>query len=245
MEDARKQIIRMVKKMKDKQVTWKTHTSIFIGLSPTKLNSTVCDEKGPHVPVLVWNPIEKRMQEEKLRLNKAHGIVLRRTPKYGWASQPYHMKSIDGVFARDISSDTYAPKKKLSFMKTFDKMVQAIRETIKTPVRTRPFPRYEKGQLRMRNLRAICSALWNMASQVDGEFKFIARVYGGNVTRHGVTFKHLRDAFGVDKVPEQYGDGYSTYNPTMIIGYEKRKNGEEVYLRLVKGDLPVDCQKML
>lgn len=235
----------MVKKLKDKQVSWKTYTSIFIGVSPMKLVKTVKDEKGDHVPIKVWNPIEKREQEEKLREKKAHGIVLRRTSKYGWASQPYHMETIEGLYAHNISSDRDVPKNKTAFIRVFNEIVEEIKVIIKTPD---PRSNYEKGQLKMKNLEAISEALWKIVSTVDGEFKFVARVYGGNANRYGVTFETLRDAFGIEQIPEQYGDKYTKYlvkNKNMIVGYEKRKTGEEVYIRLVKGDLPLDSQKFL
>ena len=259
IERDREHIIKLVKSLVSKRVigtfSWKTFTSIFIGIVPRNLevNGNSVDQKGPFFTVVVHNTVEKRDQEEKIRKDKSLGIVLRGQQLFGWTSQPYLLEAREGVFAYgvpleiNISSSITKKELKIALNSLIQELIIAVKNKSSN---SNLEPNYTKGHIAQLNKLAnelndsfVFEQFMSIIKQSKGavqNFTLIARTYGGNVDRYGCTFETLRNNFDVNIIPENFGDNYTEYsykNKTMIVGYEIQ-NGKTSYIRLKRSDLP-------
>lgn len=90
-----------------------------------------------------------------------------------------------------------------------------------------------------RVLRAVERA-FRRAKGVE-EARLVGRMYGGGRARTAVTLRHLREKYGIARVPEQWGEGVSVYSKdtaSMLIGFEEGLDGARSYFRVHQKDIP-------
>lgn len=232
-------------------IRWKTPTSIMIGFSPLKLaDKCISDEKSKYATVKVFNPTEHRYQEEKVRVGKILGVVLRGGNIYGWASQPYKLEKKIGEYSlepKESGIKISKEKSKTIIPLIFHKLATVLMENTDKKVKVKPM--FDNRHIRQlakiienpedRVLRAVNRAVQN-AKGVE-EFSIICRMYGGGRERTAVTFKYLYEIHGISEVPEQWGNGISVYSKeteNMLVGAETALDGQLYYFRLHQKDIP-------
>jgi hypothetical protein len=237
----------------DGVVSWRTPTSIFIGLSPVKLaRGCPFDEKGPFATVRVFNPVEHRHQQEKLREGKVIGVVLRGGRIYGWASQPYHLEHKKGEYRFQPSAGRHPPSHAPG--SDIRRCVQRLSSLLLLEA---TFPRSRRRRIQPLFDQAHIEQLRDITANIDNRVvravntalrrqkgadacRVVARMYGGGRIRKAMTFQHLYETYHIREVPEQWGDGTVTYSPetaSMLIGSELGADGALYYLRLHEKDV--------
>jgi hypothetical protein len=243
------ELAKLVSLEKD-TINWKTPTSIFIGLSALKLTDECSeDEKSKHGTVKVFNPTEHRYQDEKLRIGKVLGVVLRGSNIYGWAMQDYKLKKKVGEYSFEPkeSNIILAMDKSKSILPELQQLSVALLNNIDKNTRVKPmFSSAHISQLEKltknqedRVLLAL-NRVFHNAKGVD-KFSIICRMYGGGRERKAITFKNLYEKYKISEVPEQWGDGISVYSKeteNMLIGTETGFDGRLYYFRLHQKDIP-------
>lgn len=207
---------------KETGIEWLTPTSIFIGISPLKL-----DEEFKAIKVR--NPVENRYQEEKFRVGNINGIVLRGGTKYGWSKQPLKIERKPGEYS-------YQPATKRD---EFASLETAI-ETQKKSNGVKPLFDYRHVSQYSRMMDTLPKPIERLKKQFDS-YKIVARLYGGGLKRKAITFQTLYDKYNIKEIPEQWGDGvshYSSKTKDYLVGCEYKLDGTLQYIRLKKGDLP-------
>jgi hypothetical protein len=240
------ELIEIVSKSKN-QIKWITPVSIFLGITPTKIieEEFEKDEKGLYKEVKVFNPIEKRYQNEKLRVGKVHGIVLRGGNIYGWASQPYKLKKLKNEysFQPKQSGIKVKPENQKDILEELSVLIDAL-------VKNKIAPNTDIKHLKQlhkisQNPSNRCSkAIQSVFRKAKGvkEFELVCRMFGGERERTAITFRELYETYKIDTVPEQWGTGFTKYskaNENLLIGYETDLDGNKFYVRLHKKDIPV------
>jgi len=203
-------------------IEWLTPTSIFIGISPLKL-----DEETKLVKVR--NPVENRYQEEKFRVGKLNGIVLRGGTKYGWASQPLKLERKPGEYS-------YQPATKKDELASLETAIKTQKKSngVKPLFDYRHLTQYNKI------MGTLPKPIEKLKKHFDN-YKIVARLYGGGLKRKAITFQTLHDKYNISEIPEQWGDGvtqYSNNTKDFLVGCEYKLDGTLQYIRLKNGDLP-------
>lgn len=216
-------IATLVAKETENVIEWLTPTSIFIGISPLKLS----EEETKLVKV--YNPVENRYQEEKFRVGKINGIVLRGGTKYGWASQPLKLEKKQGEYS-------YQPATKKEDFASLEKAIKSQKKSNGV----KPLFDYRHVSQYNRMMSALPKPIEKLKKEF-GIYKIVARLYGGGLKRKAVTFQTLHDKHNIKEIPEQWGDGvieYSDKTKDYLVGCEYKLDGTLQYIRLQKGDLP-------
>jgi hypothetical protein len=216
-------IATLVSKETENAIEWLTPTSIFIGISPLNLPEET-------KLVKVYNPIEHRYQEEKFRVGKINGIVLRGGTKYGWASQPLKLERKPGEYS-------YQPATKKDELASLEKAIV----TKKKSNGVKPLFDYRHVTQYNRMMSALPKPIEKLKKEFES-YKIVARLYGGGLKRKAVTFQTLYEKHNISEIPEQWGDGiikYSEKTKDYLVGCEYKLDGITLqYIRLQKGDLP-------
>lgn len=215
-------LINIVDKETENVIEWLTPTSIFIGISPLKLRE---EEKY----IKVRNPVENRYQEEKFRVGKINGIVLRGGTKYGWASQPLKLEKKPGEYS-------YQPATKKD---EFSSLKTAIHSQKKSNG-VEPLFDYRHVTQYNKMMDTLPKPIEKLKKEFDS-FKIVARLYGGGLKRKAIRFKTLYDKYNISEIPEQWGSGVSQYSQTTkdyLVGCEYKLDGTLQYIRLKNSDLP-------
>lgn len=214
-------LVAIVDKETEDVIEWLTPTSIFIGISPLKL-----DEEFKLIKVR--NPVENRYQEEKFKVGKVNGIVLRGGTKYGWASQPLKLEKKPGEYS-------YQPTKKAEF----SSLKTAIHSQKKSNG-VKPLFDYRHITQYNKMMDTLPKPIEKLKKEFDS-YTIVARLYGGGLKRKAITFKKLYEKYNISEIPEQWGDGVSQYSQTTtdyLVGCEYKLDGTLQYIRLKNGDLP-------
>jgi hypothetical protein len=217
-------LVKIVDKETENSIEWLTPTSIFIGISPLKLEE---DFKA----IKVRNPVENRYQEEKFRVGNINGIVLRGGTKYGWSKQPLKIERKPGEYS-------YQPATKRDEFASLEKAIETQKKSngVKPLFDYRHLSQYK----RMISALSLPAPIEKLKKEFDS-YKIVARLYGGGLKRKAVTFQTLYDKYNISEIPEQWGSGVSQYsNKTKdyLIGCEYKLDGTLQYIRLKNGDLP-------
>lgn len=218
----KEELVKIVDKESENTIEWLTPTSIFIGISPIKLP----DE---FKAIKVRNPVENRYQEEKFRVGKLNGIVLRGGTKYGWASQPLKLEKKPGEYSYQPATH----KDEFASLKT------AI-ESQKKSNGVKPLFDYRHVTQYNKMMDTLPKPIEKLKKEFDS-YKIVARLYGGGLKRKAITFQTLYEKHNIKEIPEQWGDGVSHYSNTTkdyLVGCEYKLDGTLQYIRLKHGDLP-------
>lgn len=219
---SKEDLVILVDNESENVIEWLTPTSIFIGISPLKL-----DEEFKVIKVR--NPVENRYQEEKFKVGKLNGIVLRGGTKYGWSSQPLKLEKKPGEYSHQPAKNKEA----------FASLETAIK-TQKKSNGVKPLFDYRHITQYNRMMVTLPKPIEKLKKAFDS-YRIVARLYGGGLKRKAVTFQTLYDKYNISEIPEQWGDGVSKYsNKTKdyLVGCEYKLDGTLQYIRLQKGDLP-------
>jgi hypothetical protein len=220
--NSKEDLAKIVDNETEHVIEWLTPTSIFIGISPLKL-----DEETKLVKVR--NPVENRYQEEKFRVGNINGIVLRGGTKYGWAKQPLKLEKKPGEYS-------YQPATKKD---EFSSLETAIK-TQKKSNGVKPLFDYRHLTQYNKIMGTLPKPIEKLKKNFDS-YKIVARLYGGGLKRKAITFQTLHDKYNISEIPEQWGDGvtqYSNNTKDFLVGCEYKLDGTLQYVRLQKGDLP-------
>jgi hypothetical protein len=215
-------LAKNIDKETENVIEWLTPTSIFIGISPLKL------EEETKV-IKVRNPIENRYQEEKFRVGKLNGIVLRGGTKYGWASQPLKLE-------RKLGEYSYQPATKKDEFLSLETAIKSQKKSNGV----KPLFDYRHVSQYNRMMNTLPKPIERLKKQFDS-YKIVARLYGGGLKRKAITFQTLYDKYNISEIPEQWGDNfvqYSSKTKDYLIGCEYKLDGTLQYIRLKSGDLP-------
>jgi hypothetical protein len=220
--NSKEELAKIVDNETEHVIEWLTPTSIFIGISPLKL-----DEETKLVKVR--NPVENRYQEEKFRVGNINGIVLRGGTKYGWAKQPLKLEKKPGEYS-------YQPATKKDELASLETAIKTQKKSngVKPLFDYRHLTQYNKI------MGTLPKPVEKLKKNFDS-YKIVARLYGGGLKRKAITFQTLHDKYNISEIPEQWGDGvtqYSNNTKDFLVGCEYKLDGTLQYVRLQKGDLP-------
>ena len=215
-------LVKIIDKESENVIEWLTPTSIFIGISPLKL------EEETKV-IKVRNPIENRYQEEKFRVGKLNGIVLRGGTKYGWSKQPLKLERKPGEYS-------YQPATKKDELASLESAILSEKKSNGV----KPLFDYRHVSQYKRMIATLPKPIERLKKEFES-YKIVARLYGGGLKRKAVTFQTLYEKYNISEIPEQWGDGVSQYSKKTkdyLVGCEYKLDGTLQYIRLKNGDLP-------